>query len=314
MAECLVIGGNGFLGSHVVDALVRAGHSVAAFDRFGTEPPQFAERDVEVISGDFLNVADVRSAVAGRDVVLHFLSTTDPASAEEDPRLDIRTNLTSSVDLFEACADAGVGCVYFASTGGAIYGDQDRAVFRETDVTLPVSPYAIGKQAIEAYLRYFRRKRGLASVSFRISNPYGPRQNPAKRQGVIPIFLRRLAHGQPIVVYGDGSMVRDYLYVEDMAEMVATAVSRQAMHEVYNLGSGTGTSLTELIEHLATATGVVPEVQYAPKPATFVDHVTLDVARFAEEFGPFTATPLTEGIRRTWVELRGFVDGEAKQA
>lgn len=304
MADALVIGGNGFLGSHVVDALAHRGHAVAAFDRFGVLKPQFTAPGVETLSGDFLNAADVRKAVTGRDVVLHFLSTTDPASAEDDPTLDIRTNIMSSVQLFEACADAGVGHVVFASTGGAIYGDQDLSVFREEDLTVPVSPYAIGKQAIEGYLRYFRRKRGLASTVFRISNPYGPRQNPAKRQGVIPIFLRRMAQGLPLTVYGDGSMVRDYMYVADMAEMVADAVTQGTRRELYNLGSGVGTSLTELLACLTEATGLEPEVRHAPTPSTFVDHVTLDTSRFTAEFGTRPTTPLTEGIRRTWDEIR----------
>lgn len=305
MAECLVIGGNGFLGSHVVDALRRRGHGVAAFDRFGVQPVQVEESDVELIAGDFLNAADVRAAVAGRDVVLHFLSTTDPVSAEDDPTLDIRTNVMASVELFSACADAGVQRVGFASTGGAIYGDQERSVFREDDVTVPVSPYAIGKLAIEGYLRYFRRKRGLHSTSFRISNPYGPRQNPAKRQGVIPIFLRNVALGRPLQVYGDGSMIRDYLYVGDMAEMIADAVSVGTVDELYNLGSGTGTSLDELVAMVARVTGTQPAVVRLPTPPTFVDHVVLDTARFTAEFGPRQLTSLEEGMRRTWAEMVG---------
>src|SRR5690606_14386344 len=116
--------------------------------------------------------------------------------------------------------EAGVKHVAFASTGGAIYGEQDDESITEYAVPRPLSPYAIGKLAIEGYLRYFHRKHGLRSVSFRISNPYGPRQHPHKRQGVIPIFLQRIAEGLPVEVFGDGSMVRDYLYVEDAARMV----------------------------------------------------------------------------------------------
>lgn len=304
MAECLVIGGNGFLGSHVVDALAAGGHRVAAFDRFGTQPVQYTAPDVEQITGNFLNAGDLRGAVGGRELVLHFLSTTDPASAEGDPTMDVRTNVLSSIDLFETCADAGVTKVFFASTGGAIYGDQDRSVYREDDATAPVSPYAIGKQAIESYLRYFRRKRGLASTTFRISNPYGTRQNPAKRQGVIPIFLRQMALGRPVTVFGDGSMVRDYLYVEDLAEMVAAAVTRGTQRALYNLGSGRGTSINELLEQVEAATGVVPAVTHAPTPPTFVDHVTLDTTRFTDEFGILARTELSEGIARTWAEIQ----------
>ncbi len=137
VARCLVIGGNGFIGSHVVDSLEARGHAVTVFDRHRRGPRRFDGRPVEVIQGDFLNAADVQRALEGQDIVLHMLSLTDPATAEGDPTLDIRTNITSSVQLFAACAAAGVGRVYFASSGGAIYGDQDRQVFRETDVTLP---------------------------------------------------------------------------------------------------------------------------------------------------------------------------------
>jgi len=306
VADVLVVGGNGFIGSHIVDALVPRGHRVSAFDRFGTSRTQFGAAGVRVLAGDFLNAADVRRAVAGQHVVVHMLSTTDPATAENDPTMDVRTNLLSSIDLLGACADAGVRHVVFASTGGAIYGDQNRAVFSEDDPTLPVSPYAIGKLAIEHYLRYFRRKRDLASTVVRISNPYGPRQNPAKRQGVIPIFLRRLADGQPVTVFGDGSMVRDYVYVADVAEMVADIIEATPRHDLYNLGSGRGHSLDEIMRVVEEVTGRQLDRRYEPAPPTFVDHVTLATARFEAEFRSRPTTTLAEGIRRTWEDI---VDG-----
>jgi UDP-glucose 4-epimerase len=306
VADVLVVGGNGFIGSHVVDALAQRGHRVSAFDRFGRSRTQFAADGVRVLAGDFLNADDVRRAVAGQELVVHMLSTTDPASAENDPTVDVRTNLLSSIDLLAACADAGVRRVVFASTGGAIYGDQQRSVFSEEDPTLPVSPYAIGKLAIEHYLRYFRRKRGLASTVVRISNPYGPRQNPDKRQGVIPIFLRRLADGQPVTVFGDGSMVRDYVYVADVAEMVADITVGDPQHDVYNLGSGRGHSLDEIIGSIEQVTGREVAREHQPAPATFVDHVTLATARFEAEFPSRPTTTLAEGIRRTWEDI---IDG-----
>jgi UDP-glucose 4-epimerase len=303
VARCLVIGGNGFIGSHVVDSLAGRGHQVTVFDRHRPGPSRFDSRGVETIHGDFLNAADVRASLEGQDVVLHFLSTTDPATAQSDPTIDIRTNITSSVQLFSACADAGISRVYFASSGGAIYGDQDRQVFAETDVTLPVSPYAIGKQTIESYLRYFRRTHGLESTSFRISNPYGPRQNPLKRQGVIPIFLRRVAEGAPLTVLGDGSMVRDYLYVGDLAEMIAEVVTIGPQHDLYNLGSGVGTTITELVETIREVTRRDVTVEHVARPPTFVDHVVLSVARFEAEFATRAATPLADGVRLTWEEM-----------
>jgi UDP-glucose 4-epimerase len=298
-----VVGGTGFIGSHVVDSLEARGHAVTVFGRHGHAHRHFDGRQVEVIHGDFLNSADVQRALVGQEIVLHMLSLTDPATAEGDPTLDIRTNVTSSVELFAACAASGVHKVYFASSGGAIYGDQDRQVFREEDVTLPVSPYAIGKQTIESYLRYFRRTHGLESTTFRISNPYGPRQNPLKRQGVIPIFLRRVAEGQPLTVFGDGSMIRDYLYVADLAEMIAEVVTVGAEHDLYNLGSGVGTSISELVSTVQDVVGRPVPVEHLPRPATFVDHVVLGVERFQSEFSSRATTDIATGVRRTWEEM-----------
>jgi UDP-glucose 4-epimerase len=302
VARCLVVGGNGFIGSHVVDALARRGHRVSAFDRFGAIGASFDSLGVRRITGDFLSRSDLSKAVAGHEIVVHCLSTTSPATADDEPSLDITTNVAQSVQLLQVCVEAGVRRVAYASSGGAIYGDQPKRVFSETDLALPTSPYAIGKLAVEGYLRYFRKKFGLDYVVFRISNPYGPRQHPQKRQGVIPISLRRIAEGEPVVVYGDGSMVRDYLYVEDLAAMMARMVDAQTNYDVYNIGSGVGTSVNELLEVIRTVVRRPFAVVHEDVPPTFVDHVTLDVARIAEEFGDVATTDLETGIRSTWAD------------
>ncbi len=304
MADVLVIGGNGFIGSHLVDTLSAAGHRVSVFDMFPNGRPRWRAEGVEMINGNFLNEGDLSNAVSGRDVVVHLLSTTDPASAELDPTLDIRTNILGSVSLFEMCVDAGVQRVYFASSGGAIYGDQRATFFNEESRTLPVSPYAIGKLTIENYLRFFSKKFGLESTTFRISNPFGTRQNPHKRQGIIPIFLNHILRGEPITVMGDGSMVRDYIYVKDLAMILSTVISRGASEGVYNVGSGVATSVMDIVDAIESATGERPEIHWTPVPATYVDHVSLDTSRLTQEFGRFELTPLREGIARTWEEIR----------
>ena len=304
MARCLIIGANGFIGSHLVDELGRRGHEVTAFDRFSTAPI-FDNASADQVVGDFQNRGEVAGALVGQDYVFHFLSTTTPASAEDDPTLDVRTNVASSIDLFSLCAEAGVSRVYFASTGGAIYGDQPNVVLDESAITQPISPYAIGKLAIEGYLRYFERKFGLKSVVFRISNPYGPRQHPNKPQGVIPIFLRNMSLGLPVVQFGDGSMVRDYLFVGDAIRMIANVVDADAAHSLYNIGSGQGTSVAEVLSVARAVTGFEPEVVAQPIPATFVASSVLDTGRYRSEFGSDQLVSLREGIERTWVGMRG---------
>jgi len=305
VASVVVVGANGFIGSHLVDALVSEGHEVTAFDRFSSIEPTFTTRSVRLLQGEFLSRADLESAVAGQEYVFHVLSTTTPASSESDPTLDIRTNVAQTVELLESSAAAGVRKFYFASTGGAIYGDQGKAEYSESDRALPVSPYGIGKLAIEHYLRYFKATHGLDSIALRISNPYGPRQRPGRKQGLIPISLRRMLKGEAVTRFGDGSMVRDYLYVEDLARMLAPLVGRETEFSLYNVGSGIGYSVNEVLATLAKVSGVDVDVVERPVPPTFVQRVVLDTSRFMGEFGAPHLTSLEQGARLTLEEIGG---------
>jgi UDP-glucose 4-epimerase len=301
VANALVVGANGFLGSHLVDALAAAGHQVRAFDRFsGERGPIYTAPGVELRRGEFLSRTDLESAVEGQDLVFHFLSTTTPATAERDPTLDVRTNIAQTIELLESCVSAGVEHFYFASTGGAIYGNQGKRLYSESDRALPVSPYAIGKLTIEHYLRYFHAMHGLNSTILRISNPYGSRQHSTKLQGFIPIALRHILHGEKVVQFGDGSMVRDYIYVEDAVQMILRIVASAEKSELYNIGSGHGSAIQDVIAALRSVTSVEFEIEKVPVPPTFVNRVVLDVDRYRSQFGDFTARTLTDGIERTF--------------
>lgn len=295
-----MIGANGFIGSHVVDALAAKGHEVTAFDRFSSGVTSFSAPNVTRHAGDFLNHADLADALANQQFVFHFLSTTTPAIADNEPTLDIRTNISQSVDLFQLCANAAIEKVYFASTGGAIYGDQGLSRYRETDLALPVSPYGIAKLTIEHYLRYFRAKHGLDSVSLRISNPYGNRQHPRKKQGLIPIALRQIASGAPVLRFGSGAMIRDYIHVEDVARLVAEMTGIENEHDVYNLGSGRGSTVNSVLETIRTVTKQDFDILQVPTPPTFVNEVVLDTSRISAEFSVDSFISLEEGIGRTW--------------
>jgi UDP-glucose 4-epimerase len=163
--------------------------------------------------------------------------------------------------------------------------------------------------AIEQYLRYFHATHGLRSTAFRISNPYGPRQHPNRKQGLIPIALRQILEGEPIVRFGSGSMVRDYVYVEDLIEMILPVVSNSAHHDVYNLGSGVGHSVNDVFDALRRVTGVDFDVVSREIPPTFVDRVVLDTTRFRAEFGVTPMTPLDEGVRRTFDDMKAEFHG-----
>lgn len=303
MARCVVIGANGFLGSRLTDALVAAGHRVTAFDRFSRGTRAFSATDLTVVPGDFLSVSDLAAVVDGQDFVFHFLSTTTPATVDGDPTIDLRTNVEQSVELLALCARAGIHRLFYASSGGAIYGPQPGAAFVEDAPLAPVSPYGIGKLAVERYIDYYATTAGLSAVCLRISNPYGANPNPSKRQGIIPITLNRIQRSEPVVRVGDGSMVRDYIHVDDLVRRILRMVDADPRHRVYNLGSGRGTSVTEVLDTVQRVVGRAFPVLTVAQPATFVDHAVLDVSRYIDEFGPDDDLSLTEGIARTWKEM-----------
>jgi UDP-glucose 4-epimerase len=310
MANCLVLGGDGFIGSYLAEALAEKGHKVRAFDRFKEGMANNLKVDnpkIEIRPGNFLNRADLDEALDGMDYVFHMVSTTNPASSANDPMLDIDTNLRVSVELFQLCVEHKVKRLIFPSSGGAVYGQDLSRPIKETDQTEPVSPYGIGKLAIEGYLRYFKHLHGLDYLALRVSNPYGVRQNIAGSQGVIPIFLNLIQHGQPLKVFGDGSMVRDYIYITDLVDMLVEIFDKPAKHQTYNLGAGSGQTIRELISVMKEVTGLKVEVENAPSRPTDVQQVVLDTSRYLEEFGKPKLIGIKEGIQRTWkyVEERG---------
>lgn len=306
MANCLVLGANGFIGSPLVNSLAIKGHQVRCFDRFKTNLTNFEadSPNIEIFRGDFMNASSIEEALTGIDYVFHFISMTNPRTAENDPLVDIRTNLSMSVQLFDLSVKSSVKKIIFASTGGAIYGDNPVPKLNEDQRTLPVSPYAINKLAIENYLAYFKRKHGLDYQVLRISNPYGPGQNTLSGQGVISIFLENALNNRPITIYGDGSMIRDYLYIDDLTSAITDIFDKDSQNNIYNVGSGNGVSVNELVRLISQVTGLDPEIIHKPKPSSFIDRVVLDTTRLEKEFGFAAKISLEDGIRKTWQSLK----------
>ena len=292
------------MGSHLVDMLVEAGHEVAVFDRFSTTSTRYVSTSVTAIVGDFVDNVQVSHALHGQEFVFHFLSFTTPVTAEGDPSLDIETNLTLTVSMLRSAALQGVRKIFFASTGGAIYGPQQQESFTENDRTLPVSPYAIVKLSIENYLRYFKATFGLDYMVFRISNPYGARQKAATPQGLIPVALHRLQAGLPIVRFGDGSMVRDYVHANDVTKMISIALAGGGSFDTYNVGRGEGHTVDQVLQMIKNVTQLNFDVTVTEMPVTFVQRSVLNMDRFRSDFGRFDYVPLEDGIARTWDEMQ----------
>jgi len=302
MTTCLILGGNGFLGSHLAEGLVKKGYDVRVFDSFqtGMANLETIKGKIEIINGDFLNHADVFQALKGMDYVFHYIGTTVPATAIKDPIYDVQTNIIGTVRLLQLAVASKVKRVIFPSSGGTVYGEPASLPVQETHALNPMDPYGISKLAIEKYLDYFNRAYGLDYLILRYSNPYGERQSPHGQQGVIPVFLNRIKMGERPVIYGDGSTERDYVYVGDAVEATITALEKKTVHKIFNVGSGVGTSINQLIELMSGVAGRKIEPVYAEDTAVRVQKVVLDVSRMRDEVGWKPSTSLQEGIERTW--------------
>jgi len=297
---CLVLGANGFIGSHLVDELVEGGYKLRAIDRPNKTPKFKSSPQIELLTGDISDKGFLAKALNGIDYVFHCFSATTPASSDDDPYTDIDRNIKQSVQIFEECVEAKVKKIIFLSSGGATYGHiAEERPAREEDAATPVSPYGISKLAIENYLAYFNRKHGMEYIVYRLSNPYGPRQAFRNSQGVIPAFLQQATGKGSLSVFGDGSASRDYVYIRDVTRMIAESFAKQTQYPIYNLGSGTQTTINQLIEALKKALAKDLPVTYQEAPKTYLKNTAMSVERFTKEFGDHATTSLVEGLHET---------------
>jgi UDP-glucose 4-epimerase len=304
--KIVVFGGGGFIGSAIVDRLLLSGHEVRIFERPRVLPYRsFGESEkVEWIAGDMLSVHDLATAVEGRDAVLHLVSSTLPKNSNEDMIYDVQSNLVPTLGLLDAMVDRGVGRIVFISSGGTVYGRPKYLPIDEAHPTDPLVSYGITKLAIEKYLLLYQRMRGIKATILRVANPYGERQRAETAQGAVGVFLHRALRGQAIEIWGDGSIIRDYLYVGDVADAFAKALEYGGEESVFNIGSGVGVSLNELIPVIELAIGRKIERRYMPGRAFDVPASVLCNGLAKRELGWEPKVPLPEGIRLTqaWID------------
>lgn len=302
MSRCLIFGGSGFIGSHLAEGLVKKGYDVKVFDNFkyGATNLETILDKIEIIKGDFFNENEVCSTLKDVDYVFHYISTTTPATAIKDPIYDIQSNIVGSVKMFQGAIKNNVKKIIFPSSGGTIYGDKINNRSREVDPINPVNPYAISKLTIEKYLYYFNYLYGLDYTILRYSNPYGERQNPLGKQGVIPIFLNKIKHGEKPVIYGDGSMIRDYIYIKDAIDATIAVLETKTNEKIFNVGSGKGTSLNELIDIMSQVVGKKIITHNVENSGTYISKMILDISRIQKEVGWKPTVDIEEGIRKTW--------------
>jgi UDP-glucose 4-epimerase len=302
---CLVLGGGGFIGTHLCRALARQGAQVHGFGRRRAYPEALA--GIPWIGGEFTDRAALARAVEGNEVVFHLLGGSTPESSNKDPVGDLLSCTAATLQLLEICCASGVQKVVFLSSGGTVYGVPRQLPIPETAPTDPISAYGISKLAVEKYLNLYRHLQGLEYAVLRVANPFGPYQSPDRRQGVVPALMYRIMHGQPVEIWGNGHVVRDYLYIDDVVTALLAIVGYCGAHRVFNVGGGAGRSVLEVVDDIAEVLGR-PRFERVHKPgrATDVPVNVLDVSLIEREIGWCPTTPWLEALRATAEWLRGL--------
>jgi UDP-glucose 4-epimerase len=298
--RALVTGGAGFIGSHVVDRLLAAGHAVDVIDNLATG------RRERVPAAARLHVCDLRDArldgvlaAAKPDVVVHIAAQAAVPRSVADPRFDASVNVLGTIGLLEACRRAGVRRVVYTSTGGAGYGDTNVLPTPEDHPLRPASPYGVSKVTAERYLECWAGLTGGRGLILRLANVYGPRQDPAGEAGVIAIFTSRLLSGAPCIVNGDGEQTRDYVYVGDVADAVARGAASMDVTGIANIGTGAETTVNELYRRLARLTDVPRAAEHGPAKPGEQRRSLLDASRAKSLLDWRATTSLDDGLSQT---------------
>jgi len=305
--KCAVFGGGGFIGSAICDRLLQDGHAIRIFERPGVQPYRafLPGEAVEWLEGDMLSEGDLKKCLRGADAVLHLVSTTLPKNSNEDPIYDVESNLVGSLRLLEAMVEQKVRRILFISSGGTVYGPPEYLPVDEKHPTNPTVSYGITKLAVEKYLRLYRDLHGLKPVILRVANPFGAKQRVASAQGAVTAFIHKALRGEPIEIWGDGSITRDYLHVSDVAEAFAKALEFQGDEMIFNISSGHGTSLNELFTIIGNAVGKTIEKIHLPGRTFDIPSNILCNKLAGKDLLWEPKLSLEQGIKKTIQELQG---------
>ena len=300
--RCLVTGGTGFIGAHLVRRLVNHGWEVRVLARrgsvIGTRQEPIGQ--TQFISGDFCDEATLQTALEGVHTVFHYASTTKPASAPGISAVDVESNLLGTMRLLGMCPRAGVSRFVFASSGGTVYGVTDRRPTRETSPCNPICSHGIVKRGVESYIQILGRESGVRYTILRYSNPYGPQQRSDGKQGAVAAFATKILRDEEVHIWGDGTTIRDYIFIDDLIDATMAAVgSEAATNEIINVGSGVGLSVNGLIGVLEQVLGRKAVVRYLPSRGFDVPASVLAIEKARALLGWRPFTPLLIGLERT---------------
>lgn len=310
----VVIGGSGFIGTNVAIKLKTEGHEVVVLDRVPAVGHVFEQNQIAFVEGDYISGRNISETVQEGDCVIHLVSTSQPNQSNRNILEDAENNLLPSLRLFDICVERKVSRLIYASSGGQVYGIPAYTPIDEQHPTNPQSAYGIHKLAVEKYLQLYARLYGIDVRILRISNPYGPGQQPFRGQGVVATFIASAYLKREVEIWGSGEAVRDYIYIDDLAAAFGRAVAYQGPEQVFNIGSGAGTSVLDILNCVEQVTGIAISKRYMDAKSSDVNTNVLDCQKAAKELRWQPTVGLKDGVRRMtehWSsETNSFIVGQ----
>lgn len=307
--RCLILGGGGFIGSHLSEALLAKGHMIRIFERPRLKLYSDARilinskmsltGQVEWIEGDFTNFKHIDDAIKDCKVIFHFICTTLPKDSNDNPIYDIESNVIPTIRLLDAARRNGIKKIVFISSGGTVYGIPSKQPISETHPTDPVCSYGISKLIIEKYLNLYRHLYDFNHCILRVSNLYGERQRTPASQGAIANFIYGALKKETITIWGNGSVVRDYIYIKDLCEALLKAMNYSGDENIFNIGSGEGHSLNDILKIIESSLGQPLKRIYTEGRALDVPVNIMDISKAGKLLGWRPKTPLQTGIMQT---------------
>ena len=306
--QAVVTGASGFIGSHLVDGLLSAGYRVKALGRHLPgliAPAARTHPNLSLVSVSLADRLALQQTLEGADLIFHLASGSLPQSSNRDPHADVQVNLLGSLNLLEASRLTGVKRLVMVSSGGTVYGIPSVVPIPESHSTDPICSYGITKLAIEKYVALYRQLYGLEGLVLRVANPFGPRQRLDAAQGVVPVFLGKALRHEPLQIWGDGSTVRDFLDVADVVSALLAAADYQGKESLFNIGSGQGLSLNQLIALLEVQLNRSLEVEYLPTRGCDVPTNVLCIDKAHAFLGWSPKISVADGLSRLCDSLNG---------
>lgn len=308
--KIILLGAAGFIGTNLVIELVKnPENEVTVVDRdksFFKNIVDLNIRNLNFVESELTMNSDYESLVYGQDVVYHLISTTVPATSNQHIAEELKANVVLSAYLFEACVKQNVQKVVFISSGGTVYGKESKCPINEKTPTNPITSYGIQKISIEKILYLYNYMYGLDYRIIRLTNPYGPYQRPNGVLGAVTTFTYKALRNEEIQVYGDGSVVRDFIYIDDAVRGIQKIVNGTDHHHTFNLGCGYGTSINQVLEAIERALNLKLNVRYTEARKVDVPVNYLDIKRFEAAYGCLNPISLEHGIKKTAEFIRRF--------